>query len=117
METIPALTETIGPHLEEIPYIALETLGNVFKEGAEGKYGVDNWKRAVGDWKWQKERTRHAIAHLYKWANGDRSEPHLAKVAWFCFIMIWIEAEQVKRGIVSRMYGRPEEPQENFPSV
>jgi len=81
-----AKTEQIGSRLSDIPFEALYEIGKVFLEG-EPKYGRDNWK--MGGEEYLEERCVHAIRHLMKWANGDRSEPHLAKVAWFCCIRIW----------------------------
>ncbi len=81
-----AKTEELGSRMMDIPWEALHAIGRVFLEG-EPKYGRDNWK--VGGRDYLDERCTHAIAHLQKWANGDRSEPHLAKVAWFCCIQIW----------------------------
>jgi hypothetical protein len=94
VKTNKAKTETLSPGIEQIPFEALEACGEIFKEG-EVKYGKDNWKKGVGDPFYQTERCRHAIRHLYKWANGDRSEPHLAKVMWFCVTQIWTEKQNV----------------------
>lgn len=90
--TPKAKTETVDPGLDEIPYEGLAAVGHIFKEGE--KYGRDNWKKGVGDIDYQRERCRHAIRHLILWANGDRSESHLAKVAWFCLTQIWIEVNE-----------------------
>lgn len=86
-------TEKLSPGIEQIPFEALEACGEIFAEG-EIKYGLDNWKKGVNDKEYQNERTRHAIRHLMKWANGDRSEPHLAKVMWFCVTQIWTEKNE-----------------------
>ena len=88
-----AQSETLSPGIEQVPFEGIEAIGAVFEEGRV-KYGVDNWKKAIGDKGYQTERTRHAIRHLTLWANGDRSEPHLAKVAWFCVTQIWTEKHE-----------------------
>ena len=88
-----ASTEEIGTCLGQIPYAGLEEVGRIFAEG-QRKYGRGNWKNGVGDKVYQEERCSHAIRHLMLWANGDRSESHLAKVAWFCLTQIWTETQE-----------------------
>ena len=83
-------TELLSPGVEQIPFEGLEAIGEIFSEG-EKKYGLNNWKQQPDNVEYNRERTRHAIRHLMLWANGDRSEPHLAKVAWFCVTTIWRE--------------------------
>jgi hypothetical protein len=88
-ESIPK-SETLSPGLDQIPFVGIEAIGAIFAEG-EKKYGRDNWKKQPNNDEYNAERTRHAIRHLFLWANGDRTEPHLAKVAWFCVTTIWRE--------------------------
>lgn len=88
-----AETEQLGTALNQIPYEGLEAVGRIFSEGAK-KYSRDNWKKGVGDKGYQEERCSHAIRHLMLWANGDRSENHLAKVAWFCLTQIWTQTQE-----------------------
>jgi len=88
-----AKTEYIGTRMIDIPYEALRAIGMVFREG-EAKYGRANWKD--GGTAYLEERCDHAIRHLMLWANGDRSEPHLAKVAFFCCIQIWHDSRRSK---------------------
>jgi len=90
-----AKTEHLGTNLDQIPFEGLEAVGKIFAEGAI-KYGRDNWKKGTGDKEYQLERLNHAIRHLMLYANDDRSEAHLAKVAWFCLTQIWHEAQQTK---------------------
>jgi hypothetical protein len=85
-------SELLAPGVEQIPFEGLEAIGQIFSEG-EKKYGLDNWKSQPNNTEYNRERTRHAIRHLILWANGDRSEPHLAKVAWFCVTTIWREKQ------------------------
>lgn len=84
-----AKTEKLGTSLSQIPYHSLERVGRIFDEGAN-KYGKDNWKKGVDDKEYIEERTNHAIRHLMLWANGDRNEDHLAKVAWFALTTMQI---------------------------
>lgn len=90
------ISETTFPGLDQIPLEGMIELGKVFAEG-EVKYGRDNWKKGVeGVEEYDRERLRHGIKHLMQYANGDRSEPHLAKVAWFCFTQIWRNQQREK---------------------
>lgn len=84
---LPA-SETVSPGIDQIPFEGLEAVGEIFKEGEE-KYGRDNWKIPDSYGSYDSERLRHALRHLYLYANGDRSEDHLAKVAWFCLTQIY----------------------------
>lgn len=93
LDKTKAKSETIGSELRQIPYEGLEAIGRIFSEGAQ-KYGVDNWKKGIGDAEYQGERLNHAIRHLLLWANQDRAEDHLAKVAWFCVTQIWLAAQE-----------------------
>lgn len=88
-------TETLSPGIDQIPFEGLEAIGAIFAEG-ETKYGRDNWKQQPSNKAYNQERTRHAIRHLMLWANGDRSENHLAKVAWFCVTTIWRDQQTSK---------------------
>lgn len=90
-----ARTEKLRTGISQIPYVGLKDMGDVFAEG-EAKYGRDNWKTAVNDQTWQAERLEHALTHFHLWVDGDRSAAHLAKVAWFCVIKLWLEAEEAK---------------------
>lgn len=57
--------------------IGLREVARTCSEGA-AKYG---------DWNWEKgmpvhDLLNHAIAHIYQFLSGDRSEPHLGHAAW-----------------------------------
>lgn len=88
-------TDKVSPGIDQIPFEAMEAEGAIYAEG-EPKYDRDNWKKGVGNIEYQRERTRHALRHLQLWANGDRSEDHLAKVRWFTGTQIWIEKQEAK---------------------
>lgn len=89
-------SEVLYPGIDQIPFEGIVALGSIFAEG-QRKYGRDSWKLGGDDIEYEEERTRHAIGHLMKWSNGDRSEPHLAKVAWFCFTQLWRESNRSKK--------------------
>ena len=82
-DPVKAKTEMLGTAIRQIPVASLQAIGYIFEEGA-AKYGRNDWLKGTGDKEYQDERLEHSITHLMKYANGDRSENHLAKVAWFC---------------------------------
>jgi hypothetical protein len=57
--------------------IGLERLAQTYAEGAE-KFGAFNWENGMP----VNDLLNHAIAHVYKFLRGDRSEDHLAHAAW-----------------------------------
>lgn len=84
-----AASDKVGTGLVLIPLYSLLNLGKIFIEGL--RYGRDNWKKGVNNKEYQEERLEHAILHLIKYKEGDRSEEHLAKVSWFCFTQLELE--------------------------
>jgi len=87
-----AATDKVGTGLTLIPWYSILAIGAIFIEGL--RYGRDNWKKGVNDKPYQEERLEHAMLHLLKWKEGDRSEAHLAKVAWFCVTQLELERLQ-----------------------
>lgn len=57
--------------------IGLRALAETYAEGAE-KFGAGNWENGMP----VVDLLNHAVAHIYKFLGGDRSEPHLAHAAW-----------------------------------
>jgi len=86
---IKAATDKVDTGLILIPLYSLLNLGAVFIEGL--RYGRDNWRKGVNDKEYQEERLEHALLHLIKYKEGDRSEEHLAKVMWFCTTQLELE--------------------------
>ena len=84
-----AKSDIVGTGLILIPWYSILAIGKIFIEGL--RYGRDNWKKGVKDPQYQEERLEHAMLHLIKWKEGDRSEAHLAKVAWFCVTQLELE--------------------------
>lgn len=91
-----ANTEQLSLGLDQIPYSSLKEIGRIFLEG-EKKYGKDNWKKGVGDKEYQTERWNHALNHLMLYKEGDTSEKHLAKVAWYCVTQLWLESNETNK--------------------
>jgi hypothetical protein len=82
-------TDKIGTGLVLIPWHSILAIGKIFIEGL--RYGKHNWKKGVNDKEYQEERLEHALTHFALWKEGDRSEAHLAKVAWFCVTQLELE--------------------------
>jgi hypothetical protein len=57
--------------------IGLREVARACAEGAE-KYGDWNWENGMP----VHDLLNHAIAHIYAFLGGDRSEPHLGHAAW-----------------------------------
>lgn len=77
--------DTKRPRHDLIPIEFLDELASIFEEGLE-KYG-DSWKKG-GD-EFLRDCLNHASNHLHLYCNGDRTENHLAKVAWNCLAVKW----------------------------
>lgn len=57
--------------------IGLAAVAETCAEGAM-KYGDFNWEKGMP----VHDLLNHAIAHIYRFLAGDRSEPHLPHAAW-----------------------------------
>lgn len=57
--------------------IGMAALARTYAEGAE-KFGEFNWENGMP----VTDLLNHAIAHLFKFLSGDRSEDHLGHAAW-----------------------------------
>jgi hypothetical protein len=84
-----AKTDKVSTGMALIPWHSILAIGKIFVEGL--RYSKDNWKKGVGDKDYQEERLEHALTHFALWKEGDRSEAHLAKVAWFCVTQLELE--------------------------
>jgi hypothetical protein len=57
--------------------IGLRALAQTYHEGAE-KFGPYNWENGMP----VADLLNHAIAHIYKFLGGDRSEDHIGHATW-----------------------------------
>lgn len=81
----------------KIPFVALKRLAERYGLGSKYEIsgepmklkGIRNWQQ--GDEEYFTDALNHAIEHLMLYANGDRSEDHLAAGAWGCFALMWAE--------------------------
>ena len=74
------------PAFHLIPIPALKRLAELYARGAE-KYGEHNWQKGMPFSRVFASLLRHA----YQYAEGDRSEDHLAAVAWNAFALMTYE--------------------------
>jgi hypothetical protein len=85
-----ARSVVVAPALEQIPFDVLEDVAAIFAEGIP-KYGERSWLKGVNNRAWKIERWKHALLHLWAWLwHGNTKENNLAKVTWFCLVMLKI---------------------------
>lgn len=77
-----------------IPPHGLIRLARHYENGAL-KYTDDNWRKGLP----QKRYCDSAMRHMVKYLGGDRTEDHLAAVAWNVFAMMHQE-EMIERGLL-----------------
>lgn len=63
--------------------IGLRRLAQTYGEGAI-KYGPDNWKKGFPE----SNLINHAMAHLTKHIEGDRTEDHIAHAVWNLYTLM-----------------------------
>lgn len=66
-----------GVRYDLITPVGLRALAKTYAEGAE-KFGAHNWENGMP----AADLLNHAIAHIYSFLGGDRSEDHLGHAAW-----------------------------------
>lgn len=79
-------TQEGKPRYDLIPTEGLHRLADLYARGAE-KYDDNNWQKGQPFSRAYASLFRHVIA----WREGDRSEDHLAAVAWNSFALMWYE--------------------------
>lgn len=79
-------TQTGKPRFDLIPTGPLKRLADLYARGAE-KYDDNNWQKGQPISRVYASLFRHLIA----WREGERSEDHLAAVAWNAFAIMWYE--------------------------
>lgn len=86
----------------KIPLVGLKRLAERYTLGSKYEIpgepmklgGRRNWKE--GDEEYFTDALNHAIEHLARFADGDRTDDHLAAAAWGCFALMWAQ----DRGII-----------------
>ena len=66
-----------------IPAESLEVVASILSAGAI-KYGANNWHKIP-----TADHINHAIAHLYKFLRGDKTENHLGNAACRVLFAVW----------------------------
>lgn len=79
-------TQDGKPRYDLIPVGPLKRLADLYMRGAI-KYDDNNWQKGQPYSRAYASLFRHMIA----WREGDRSEDHLAAVAWNAFTIMWYE--------------------------
>lgn len=82
------------PRYDLIPKLWLDELAGVLEEGL--RYERDNWKK--GDEQFYTDCLNHAVDHLARYNDGDRTENQLAKVAWNVLARRWWDLKQQQQG-------------------
>lgn len=79
-------TQKGKPRYELIPVRPLTRLAELYARGAE-KYGDYNWQKGMPF----SRVIASLLRHVYSYMMGDRSEDHLAAVAWNAFTLMQYE--------------------------
>lgn len=82
-------TQDGKPRYDLIPTEGLHRLADLYARGAE-KYDDNNWQKGQPYSRVYASLFRHLIA----WREGERTEDHLAAVAWNAFALMWYEANK-----------------------
>lgn len=98
--TQTAVEQTTGAKRDEyrlrydlIPKFFIDELASIFEEGL--RYGQDNWKK--GGEEFVADLINHVEDHYLRYNDGDRSEKHLAKVAWNALARAWYDAQEKEK--------------------
>jgi hypothetical protein len=84
------------PRFDLIPYEAQHREAQRWGEGAK-VHGVNNWQRGEGDEVFITDRLNHLINHATRYANGDRSDDHLAAVRCNAAMLIWFDERKAEK--------------------
>ncbi len=89
-------TQAGKPRYDLIPLVPLRRLADLYARGAE-KYGDHNWQKGQPF-----QRTfASLLRHVFAWAEGERTEDHLAAVAWNAFALMYYE-DMILKGQLPR---------------
>lgn len=75
-----------GERYDLITPVGQRRLAKIYAEGAV-HHGERNWEGGIP----ASVTLNHVERHLNLWKQGDRSEDHLAKIAWGCFAIMHYE--------------------------
>ena len=84
------------PRYDLCPAIAYKRWAQRMGEGARS-HGERNYQRGiVTDAEFRRDRINHLVEHAVRYAEGDRSEDHLAAVMANASMLMWGEEQQAK---------------------
>lgn len=96
---IKGLGTSTRPNYSALHLNSMARIAAIYSEGEE-KYKdncvQNNWSKVINNKEWQQERANHAFQHLKMYMEGDRSMDHLAKIGWFCDVMMEVERQEIK---------------------
>ena len=78
------------PRIDLIPWEAIRREAVRMAEGA-ASHGENNYQRGRADAAFIRDRVNHLLAHALKYANGDRSDDHLAAIRANAGMLIWLD--------------------------
>lgn len=84
------------PRFDLIPTSSLRRLADLYARGAV-KYGENNFEKGMPFTRVYASLFRHLI----QWREGDRTEDHLAAVAWNAFALMYYE-DAIEKGILPK---------------
>jgi hypothetical protein len=80
------------PRYDLIPLEAQRREALRMGEGAR-KHGDRNYQQGAADPAFRRDRINHLIEHALRYADGDRSEDHLAAVRCNAGMLIWLDSQ------------------------
>lgn len=81
------------PRIDLIPWEAIRREAVRMGEGAAA-HGENNYRTGVHDQGFVTDRVNHLLRHALLYANGDRTDDHLAAIRANAGMLIWIEENQ-----------------------
>lgn len=79
-----------APRVDLIPWAAMAREAARMAAGA-ASHGENNYQRGIGDAAFFRDRVNHLLRHALLYANGDRSDDHLAAIRCNAGMLIWLE--------------------------
>lgn len=95
-----------------LPPLCLRRLAQLYERGA-AKYGDHNWQKGQPLSSTVSSMMRHACQFI----EGDRSEDHLAAVAWNAFTLMWTEAMIEAGKLPKELADLPDRPPISIPTT
>jgi len=80
------------PRYDLIPLEAQRREAVRMAEGAR-KHGENNYQQGASDPAFRRDRINHLIEHALRYADGDRSEDHLAAIRCNTGMLIWLDSQ------------------------